>query len=114
MKVSGFMRLLDRCADIGFHPVHRNHILAGDVTAALRGDLVFEHQRGNAKTLGGLERMHQCLGVAVAVVPVHHDGKVTGRNYVADAALSISPRVARPTSGRPKRAPMSGNLLNMP
>ena len=91
-------------ADLGGHFGGGDHVLAGDVSAPLRRELILEHDRRHAHPLVAVQHVHDVLHVAVAVVAVHHDRQIARRHDVGDGGGDFAERNEADVGQPPARA----------
>ena len=102
--MSRLILLCDAARDLRRHLGGRDHILAGDVAAALGRDLILEHDRRYAEPFVGVQHVHDVLHVAVAVVAVDHDRKVARRHDVGHGGRNLAERDKADVRQPPARA----------
>ncbi len=104
MKVSRLTFSDAYCADLGGHLGGGDHVLAGDMSAALRRELILEHDRRHAHPLVAVQRMHDILDVAIAVVAVDHHRQIAGRHDVGHGGRDFAERDQPDVGQSPARA----------
>ena len=92
---------VDGGLDLAEHLVERNHVLAGEVAAAFRADLVLDLHRARAGALERADRVAHVQRIAEAGIGVDHDRQL---HRIADRRRVLGDlRQARRSRGRAGR-----------